>query len=113
VVRAADHPRSLLINLGNIMHRWSNDRFLSTPHGVIDESGTDRYSIAYFHNPNPDAVIECVPTCTGVGNPPRYPPAIYRRPSFSNSTGRIIFTREVTAPALQRAVGAVAWRISR
>jgi isopenicillin N synthase-like dioxygenase len=71
-------PGTFLINLGNIMRRWSNDRFLSTPHGVINESGTDRYSIAYFYSPNPDAVIECVPTCTGVDNPSRYPPAIYR-----------------------------------
>ena len=47
-------PGTFLINLGNIMRRWSNDRFLSTPHGVINESGTDRYSIAYFHSPNLD-----------------------------------------------------------
>jgi isopenicillin N synthase-like dioxygenase len=71
-------PGTFLINLGNIMRRWSNDRFLSTPHGVINESGTDRYSIAYFHSPNPDRVIECLPSCTGPGNPPRYPPALYR-----------------------------------
>jgi isopenicillin N synthase-like dioxygenase len=71
-------PGTFLINLGNIMRRWSNDRFLSTPHGVINESGADRYSIAYFHSPNPDAVIECLSTCTGVNNPPRYPPAVYR-----------------------------------
>ncbi len=36
-------PGTFLINLGNIMRRWSNDRFLSTPHGVLNESGTDRY----------------------------------------------------------------------
>ena len=71
-------PGTFLINLGNIMRRWSNDRFLSTPHGVINKSGTDRYSIAYFHSPTPDAVIGCAPTCTGVDNPPRYPAAIYR-----------------------------------
>jgi isopenicillin N synthase-like dioxygenase len=71
-------PGTFLINLGNVMRRWSNDRFLSTPHGVLNESGADRYSIAYFHSLNPDAVIECVPTCTGPGNPPRYPPALYR-----------------------------------
>jgi isopenicillin N synthase-like dioxygenase len=69
---------TFLINLGNIMRRWSNDRFLSTPHGVLNESGNDRYSIAYFHSPNPNAVIECVPTCVAAENPPRYAPAVYR-----------------------------------
>ncbi|MBV9251782.1 MAG: isopenicillin N synthase family oxygenase [Acetobacteraceae bacterium] len=72
-------PGTFLINLGNIMRRWSNDRFLSTPHGVINDSGGDRYSIAYFHSPNPDAVIECLPSCCdSAANPPRYPKAVYR-----------------------------------
>jgi isopenicillin N synthase-like dioxygenase len=71
-------PGTFLINLGNIMRRWSNDRFLSTPHGVLNDSGTERYSIAYFHSPNPDSVIECLPSCTGADNPARYPPAVYR-----------------------------------
>ena len=71
-------PGTFLINLGNMMRRWSNDRFLSTPHGVINESGTDRYSIAYFHSPNPDSAIECLPSCVSENNPPRYPAAVYR-----------------------------------
>jgi isopenicillin N synthase-like dioxygenase len=71
-------PGTFLINLGNIMRRWSNDRFLSTPHGVLNDSGTDRYSIAYFHSPNPDSVIECLPSCVAPDNPPRYRPAVYR-----------------------------------
>ena len=71
-------PGTFLINLGNIMRRWSNDRFLSTPHGVLNDSGTDRYSIAYFHSPNPDSVIECLPSCVGPGTPARYPRAVYR-----------------------------------
>jgi isopenicillin N synthase-like dioxygenase len=95
-------PGTFLINLGNIMRRWSNDRFLSTPHGVINESGSDRYSIAYFHSPNPDAVIECAPTCTGVDNPPRYR-RLFTETLFSNSTGRISFTRRVTASRRRRA----------
>ena len=69
---------TFLVNLGNIMKRWSNDRFLSTAHGVLNDSGTDRYSIAFFYSPNPDSVIECLPSCAGPDNPPRYPPAIYR-----------------------------------
>jgi len=71
-------PGTFLINLGNIMRRWSNNRFLSTPHGVLNDSGTDRYSIAYFHSPNPDSVIECLPSCVSADNPPRYAPAVYR-----------------------------------
>jgi isopenicillin N synthase-like dioxygenase len=71
-------PGTFLINLGNIMRRWSNDRFLSTPHGVLNDSGTDRYSIAYFHSPNPDSVVECLPSCVSAENPPRYEPVVYR-----------------------------------
>jgi isopenicillin N synthase-like dioxygenase len=71
-------PGTFLVNLGNIMKRWSNDRFLSTPHGVVNDSGRDRYSIAFFYSPNPDARIECLPSCVGPDTPPRYPPAVYR-----------------------------------
>ena len=71
-------PGTFLVNLGNIMKRWSNDRFLSTPHGVLNDSGKDRYSIAFFYSPNPDSVIEGLPSCVGPDNPPRYPPAVYR-----------------------------------
>ena len=68
---------TFLVNLGNIMKRWSNDRFLSTPHGVINDSGRDRYSIAFFYSPNVSAVIDCLPSCVSADNPPRYPPAVY------------------------------------
>ena len=70
-------PGTLLVNLGNIMKRWSNDRFLSTPHGVLNESGTDRYSIAFFYSPNVEAIIECLPTCADATSPARYPRAVY------------------------------------
>jgi len=71
-------PGTFLVNLGNVMKRWSNDRFLSTPHGVLNDSGVDRYSIAFFYSPNPSAVIECLPTCVSAETPPRYAPAVYR-----------------------------------
>ena len=67
-----------LINLGNIMRRLSNNRFLSTPHGVINESGTDRYSIAFFYSPNPATTLECLPSCVSADNPALYEPAVYR-----------------------------------
>ena len=71
-------PGTFLVNLGNMMRRYSNDRFLATPHGVLNDSGRDRYSIAYFHSPNPDAVIAPLPSCVSAENPPRYAPAVYR-----------------------------------
>jgi isopenicillin N synthase-like dioxygenase len=70
-------PGTFLVNLGNIMKRWSNDRFLSTPHAVLNESGTDRYSIAFFYSPHVGTRIECLRSCTGPDAPPRYPPAVY------------------------------------
>jgi len=70
-------PGTFLVNLGNIMKRWSNDRFLSTPHGVLNDSGTDRYSIAFFYSPNTEAVIDCLPTCVSAAEPARYPHAVY------------------------------------
>jgi isopenicillin N synthase-like dioxygenase len=71
-------PGTFLVNLGNVMKRWSNDRFLSTPHGVLNDSGTDRYSIAFFYSPNPESVIDCLPSCVSADNPARYPRAVYR-----------------------------------
>jgi len=53
-------------------------RAVSDPSGVLNESGTDRYSIAYFHSPNPAATIECLPSCVSADNPARYAPTVYR-----------------------------------
>jgi isopenicillin N synthase-like dioxygenase len=71
-VDAPPVPGSFLLNLGDIMPRWSNDRFVSTPHRVVNRSGRERYSIAYFFDPAMDAVIDCLPTCRAPDNPPRH-----------------------------------------
>jgi len=70
-------PGTFLINLGNMMRRFSNNRFLATPHGVLNDSGRDRYSIAYFHSPNPASVIAPVASCVSADNPAAYEPAVY------------------------------------
>ncbi len=98
-------PGTFLVNLGNMMRRWSNDRFLSTPHGVLNDSGADRYSIAYFHSPNPDTVIECLPSCTGSGNPARYPPAVYRDLVLEFYRANYFHQKDHRSEALERLAG--------
>ena len=57
-IEADPIPGTLVINVGDLLGRWSNDRFASTPHRVINRSGTERYSIASFYDPDYDAVVD-------------------------------------------------------
>ena len=61
------------------MMAWSNDTWLSNMHRVANPApgagaAARRLSFAYFCNPNDDLLIECLPTCQSVDNPPKYPP---------------------------------------
>jgi len=68
---------TLLVNLGDLTARWTNDRWRSTLHRVQPPApGQQRYSMAFFHDGNDDAMVECLPTCCSDGNPPRYPPVV-------------------------------------
>lgn len=66
-------PGALVCNIGDCLMRWTNDVYASTPHRVRAPA-EERLSAAFFLDPNPDAVVEALPGCTGPGNPPRYPP---------------------------------------
>jgi len=73
-IDATPIPGSFVCNIGDCMMRWSNDTYVSTPHRVVNRSGRERYSVAFFCDPNADARVECLPTCTGPDRPPRYAP---------------------------------------
>ncbi|MBV8165728.1 MAG: isopenicillin N synthase family oxygenase [Alphaproteobacteria bacterium] len=72
-------PDSFIVNIGDLMARWTNDRWRSTVHRVVNPprdalGASRRRSIVFFQHPNPDAEIACLPTCQDADRPPRYPP---------------------------------------
>ena len=76
VVAPQEH---FIINIGDLMMNWTNDKWLSTLHRVMphpETLGRRRQSMAFFHNPNPDAVIACIDSCHSETDPPRYEPIL-------------------------------------
>jgi isopenicillin N synthase-like dioxygenase len=76
-VEAPALPGHLLFNNGDMCKVWTNDRFRSAPHRVINKSGKTRYSIPFFVSTRFDVKLECIPSCHGPGNPPKYAPISY------------------------------------
>jgi isopenicillin N synthase-like dioxygenase len=71
-------PGAFVVNIGDLMARWTNDRWVSTLHRVVNppsarRRGSRRQSLVFFHNPRADAVIEPIDAFTGTGEP-KYPP---------------------------------------
>lgn len=67
---------TFVVNIGDMMARWSNDRYKSTPHRVISPRDRERYSMPFFAEPHPDTLIDCLPGCHGPDRPRRYPDVI-------------------------------------
>ena len=72
-------PGGFVINIGDLLMRWSNDTWFSSPHRVVnppeDVGATSRqYSMASFCNPNDDVLMECLSSCYSSARPAKYAP---------------------------------------
>ena len=85
---------AFIVNIGDLMMRWTNDRWLSNLHRVVNppaaaDRPVARLSIAYFVHPNRDALIECIETCRADGAPARHAPVLagdYRKMQVTKIT---------------------------
>jgi isopenicillin N synthase-like dioxygenase len=85
-------PGSFVVNLGDLMARWTNERWVATPHRVVnpprDSAMTRRFSVPFFHLPNHDALIEAIATCVSPATPARYAPVIAGEWAHERRLGR-------------------------
>lgn len=67
-------PGTFVINIGDLVQRLTNDRYLANLHRVVNTSGRERYSVPFFIDADYDTVFEPLPSCVSSGNPARYEP---------------------------------------
>ena len=68
-VAAPPMPGAFIVNIGDWLMRWTNDVYVSTPHRVVNRFGRERCSVAFFFDPNPDALIAAIPSASRRARP--------------------------------------------
>ena len=76
-LKAPPVPGTWVVNVADMLSRWTNGRWQSTPHRVKNLSGGDRFSCPYFFDMSMDSIVACVPTCTDASAPPLHRPVRY------------------------------------
>ena len=69
--------QTYILNAGDMLKRWSNDKIKSIAHRVINKSHQNRYSVPFFFEPNMRAVIKVLESCVSIDRPAKFPPIIY------------------------------------
>ncbi|KAI6107143.1 hypothetical protein EV401DRAFT_2060104 [Pisolithus croceorrhizus] len=73
-INAPPIPGTLVINISDLLSRWTNDIFRSTVHRVINRSGVHRYSIPLFFGTDTQVEVEPLPSCVSPERPAKYGP---------------------------------------
>ena len=86
-------PNTFVCNIGDCLMRWSNDVYVSNAHRVVNRAARERFSIAYFGDPNADSLVDCLPSVLAPGEAPKYPPvrfADYLRSRYEDTYAVVV-----------------------
>ncbi len=75
-IDATPVPGAFVVNIGDMMALWTNDRYRATKHRVQSAAESERYSIPFFVEPDYDTRVEVIASCLPAGSEPRYKPVI-------------------------------------
>jgi len=99
-------PGAFVVNIGDLMARWTNDRWVSTLHRVVNppadlRHGCERLSIGFFHEANYDTLVTCLPSCQSPENPPKHAPVTAGEHLYAQFTrqARNAVAQDEAAPA--------------
>jgi len=88
---------ALIVNLGDLLQRWTNDRYRSTKHRVIPPTERDRYSVPVFFNPEWNTEVRCLPNCVTDERPARHEPVLAGEYLQSRFDDTFIYREEASA----------------
>lgn len=105
-VAAPPIPGTFVVNVGDLLARWSNDRFSSTVHRVVNRTGQERYSIPLFFDPNFDTVIDPRHANLPQGQEPRYAPILAGHHVLTRFDQSFTYRDSAGTPGDERAIRA-------
>lgn len=93
-IEAPPIPGTFVVNVGDVMARWTNDIFTSTVHRVVNATGEKRFSLPFFFGANYNAIIECLESCQSEERPARYKPITAGECTVKNITAAYSYRRK-------------------